>query len=61
MREVTAIMGWFVEVKILVSDEESPEHIKERLAHRAAQEMYSFDKVTGPDVIEASEEGLEDK
>jgi len=60
MRKVTAIMGWFVEVSIQVGDDETVEHIKERLANVATNELIKG-HVLGPDVVESSDEDLIDK
>ena len=40
MREVKALMGWYTEVTIRVSDEESAEHIKGRLAVAAMHKLH---------------------
>ena len=61
MRQITAIIGWFTEVTIQVSDEESPEHIHDRLCERAVQELLHGNNVMGPDIVECSDENLVDK
>ena len=68
MREVKALMGWYTEVTIRVSDEESPEHIKQRLAISAMQRLHNIfqyeQPVVGentPEVIDCTEEDLVDQ
>jgi hypothetical protein len=60
MNKVTAIMGWFTEVSISVSENESEDSIKARLAEAATQRLLKGD-VLGPDVAECDLEHLVDR